>query len=87
MNIEDVLNDLDKRKYVLESIQEAVGVSLEVISKQQEIKNIVGVLKEDYEIPTAQANAVINAIVKENLEEQLDKLHMVERVVGLVKGE
>lgn len=87
MNIEQALQDGEIKNDVLSSIKEAVGIALEIESKQQEIKNIATVLKEDYEIPIAEFNKVVGAIVKANLEEQIEKLQMVERVVDIVKGE
>lgn len=87
MNIEQALQNDEIKSDVTSSIKEAVEIALEIESKQQEIKNIATVLKEDYEIPTAEFNKVVGAIVKANLEEQIEKLQMVERVVGIVKGE
>ena len=87
MNIEQALQDNEIQKDVLSSINEAVEIALEIESKKQEIKNIATVLKEDYEIPTAEFNAVVSTLVKQNLDEQLEKVKLLERVVGIVKGE
>ena len=87
MNIEQALQDAEIQKDVLSSINEAVEIALDIESKKQEIKNISTVLKEDYEIPTVEFNAVVSTLVKQNLDEQLEKVKLLERVVGIVKGE
>lgn len=87
MEILNKINDLDKRKAIVASINEGVKIRWDIEKNKGDIKDIAQHLKEMYEIPVGETNKIIETIFNNNLEDQKEKLDNLSDVVDILSGE
>lgn len=84
MEILRTINNLEKRQKIVNAINQGVAIRHSLEQSKEDLKEIGAFLKEDFEIPTAEFNKIVDAVYRNNIAELKQKVLDIESVVDIV---
>lgn len=84
MEILKTINNPEKRQKIVDAINQGVAIRHSLEQSKEDLKEIGQFLKEDFEVPTAEYNKVVDAVYRNNITELKQKVLDIESVVDIV---
>lgn len=85
MNLDNLLNNLEARQEIKRNVDSAVLSKHTIESEREHLRDIATLMKEKYDIPTAEFNRLVDAAYnKEKLEEKKEKIDSTLEAINLL---
>lgn len=86
VELEVILNNPQAKEKFINAVKEGVSLLHQIDGLKEDIKDIANFLKEEYDLATKDFNQTIKHVYKDEIEEELEYLAMIEQAVSVVKG-